>query len=106
MNTCPNSVNCPVTPVLLGYSADTPDSFLFVGAGFGPLTPPPLGWAFSRATGYAPGFSTVSQAAADSIAFQQAVFGVQVDWAPPGSPFPAQWTMPADGPADWAPPLI
>lgn len=86
---CQNYVNCP--PRVFAYDATTPDSFVFIGLGFGPLTPPPLGWEFDRATAFSIYNSTISQADANQQAFNAAVSQAQSGWVPPGDVPPIGW---------------
>lgn len=85
---CQNFVLCPVpaTFPLLGYNAEVADQFLVTAAGFGPITPPPLGWSFGLATGTA--FAQASSvAAAEQAANAQAISNATVTWANPnGTP--------------------
>jgi hypothetical protein len=81
---CKTYVDCAATPTLLGFNSNTPDVQMFVGLGFGPNTPPPLGWAFSRATAFSIAYSPISVSAAQATAYLNAVSSAQSDWVPPG----------------------
>lgn len=99
---CKNFNNCPVTPTLLGYDATVLDVPMFIGLGFGPNTPPPLNWQFSRPTAFAIVDSPISQTAADNLAYESAVYQAQSGWVnPDGSP-PIGWGDPVnDQPSDY-----
>lgn len=90
--TCKKYVNCPL-PVgfpLLGYNAETPDSTPFIGLGFGPSTPPPLNWTFSKATAFAIATSTISQSDADQQALNTATSRAESTWVKPGQEPPLE----------------
>lgn len=90
--------------MLLGYQSETPDVATFIGLGYGPLTPPPLGWDFSRATAFAIYDSTISQADADTQAFNAATVSAESNWFPPGGLAPLQWENYPD-PIVYEPPI-
>lgn len=98
---CQNYVDCPTSPILIGYDAMTPDVYMFVGLGFAPSTPPPLGWSFSRATAFSIVTSPISQASADSQAYNNAVRSAQSNWTPPSGVPPLEWEdLSNDNPSD------
>jgi len=97
---CPNYVACPPQPVLIDYDSTTPDTFEFIGLGYGPSTPPPLNWTFDRPTAFAIVDSPLSQNDADTAAYNAAVSQAQSTWTPPGGVVPVLWeNIPADDPA-------
>lgn len=111
-NTC-QSITCPATPVLLpGIDAYATDQIQFIGLGFGPLTPPPLGWSFDRATAFSIYKSNISQDDANSQAFIDASHQAEKTWLAPGQQAwippttlpPPDWELPADL-IEWVPPL-
>lgn len=76
--------NCPTSPVLIGYSSETPDAQIFIGLGYAPATPPPLGWTFTQSTAFAIRDSIISQADANARSAAAALYAVQQDWTAPG----------------------
>lgn len=66
----------------------------FIGVGFGPNNPPPLGWKFENATAMAIYDSTVSQADADQQAYEAATSLAQSTWVKPGNTPPIEMESP------------
>lgn len=91
--TCPIYNDCPQSPTapLLNYSSETADVNTFVGLGFGPVLPPPLGWSYTKATAFATAQSATSQADANAAAYAQAVYFAQDTWVAPGGVLPIEW---------------
>lgn len=61
------------TGPLIGYNSETPDVLQFLGNGFGPADPPPLGWSVSAGSMYASANSLISQADADAQAYAASI---------------------------------
>jgi hypothetical protein len=97
---CQNYVACPQSPVLLGFDSTVPDVPVFIGLGFGPITPPPLNWQFQRTTAFAIRTSTLSQQDADEQSVNAAIYDAQSGWVNPGGVPPIEWES---GPeSDWS----
>lgn len=56
----------------------------FIGLGYGPTTPPPLGWNFQLATGFAIVDSTQSPSEAMTAAYSAATANAESTWVPSG----------------------
>jgi hypothetical protein len=69
--------------VLLGTDAYAPDQQDWIGAGFGPITPPPLGWSFVDPTAFISLNITISQPDACLQAQAQEIIAAVGTWQPP-----------------------
>lgn len=82
---CRSFENCaPEESAITGYSSEGQDILVFVGLGYGPSYPPPLGWSFSNPGGFAICESATSQNSADSCAYNASVALAVSGWTPPG----------------------
>jgi hypothetical protein len=88
--TCNEYIDCPASPSapLTGYNAQSNETILFKGRGFGPVVPPPLNWNFTLTSAYATATSGISQQAADAAAQAAATFSAEQTWSMPGVPIP------------------
>ena len=76
---CQSLPYCPDGP-LMGYDSNQPDVVQFIGVGFGPNTPPPLGSAFVNPTCMSTAQSAISQGNAEDRAFLNAVVCAESTW--------------------------
>lgn len=83
---CPNAVtSCPAnpSPLMGGYDAETSDVVEFIGLSWGPINPPPLGWAFDNVGCFTACKTPVSQQAADIDAYNKSAACAESQWYPP-----------------------
>lgn len=82
---CPNAATeCQVpTSPLVGYNAEAPFTPFFIGKGYGPNFPPPLGWTFDNAGCFVTYHSTFSKLDAEANAYVESVQCVEAQWYSP-----------------------
>lgn len=98
---CPNGVlECGVpTSPLVGYNAEAGWQPFFIGLGYGPNTPPPLGWSFDNPQCFVATHSYVSQQDANNNAYTESVQCAESQWfSPTGQPAAQPLPPPAPQP--------